>query len=412
VKVLAHLAAVFVVLVTDWLMGASRSEPVRYGPLVRFVTKHPWMTAGAVAIALGAGAALLVVSGVVSVRASSGHWPVTAWLLDFAKMQSVRTYSLGVDPPPLDDDALIVRGAAHYAIACEPCHGSPDARVPPVMGALTPPPPELEGERLTRWSSAHLFSIVKHGIKFTGMPAWPTQQRDDEVWAVVSFLNRLPRMDRAEYRRLVGRRFEGDDAIAPAAAAGGLEPPPVVRTMCSRCHGADGTGLDGAFPSLAGQRSVYLHAALRAFADRSRFSATMSEIAARLNDSQMRDLALYYEGLPGRPIPPADAATVSGGAAIAARGIPDRDIPACVECHGPSNVPRNPAYPRLAGQHARYLMQQLDLLKQRRRGGSPRVNLMHEVVDRLEPGDVRDVARYYASIAGSRASQATTAASR
>ena len=129
-KTLARLAAAFMLLALDWLTGASRHEPVRYGPLVRLVTKHPWMTASAIVAALGIGAASVVVSGVVPVRASSGHWPVTAWLLDFAKLQSVRTYSLGIEPPSLDDRALVVRGAAHYAMGCEPCHGGPDGGVP------------------------------------------------------------------------------------------------------------------------------------------------------------------------------------------------------------------------------------------------------------------------------------------
>jgi cytochrome c553 len=399
VKLLAHLAGAFVVLVLDWLTGASRAEPVRYGPLVRGVTKHPWMTLGAIAAVLGLGAAVVLVSGVVPVRASSGHWAVTAWLLDFAKLQSVRTYSLGIEPPPLDDPALIARGAAHYAIGCEPCHGSPDMPVPPVMTAMTPPPPELEGERLTRWSPAQLFSIVKHGIKFTGMPAWPVQQRDDEVWAVVGFLTTLPQANRTEYRRLVGRDSADGASVVAVGTTGQLPLPAAVRTTCGRCHGADGTGRDGAFPSLAGQRAEYLHAALRAFADRSRFSATMSEVAARLPDAEMRDIASYYQQLPGRAATPAtDMDAISRGATVATRGIAERNIPACGECHGPSEIPRNPAYPRLAGQHARYLVQQLTLLKERRRGGSPRVNLMHEVADRLGASDIVDVARYFASL--------------
>jgi cytochrome c553 len=398
-KTLADLAVAFVVLLLDWITGASRAEPVKYGPVVRVVTKHPWMTAAAIATFLGLSAAVVVVSGVVPVRASSGHWPVTAWLLDFAKLQSVRTYSIGVEPPALDDQVLLIRGAAHYAIGCEPCHGSPDMRVPPVMDAMTPPPPALSGERLTRWTPAQLFSIVKHGIKFTGMPAWPAQQRDDEVWAAVAFLVKLPRISGDEYRRLVGRHRAGEPSSTPVATTGQLEPPEPVRDMCSRCHGADGTGRDGAFPRLAGQRADYLHAALRAFADRSRFSATMSAIAARLDDGELREISLHYERLPSRIVIPASGAeAVSHGATVATRGVPERDIPPCVECHGPSQAPRNPAYPRLAGQHARYLVQQLDLLKQRRRGGSPRVTLMHAFVDRLDPTDIREVARYYASL--------------
>ena len=37
------------------------------------------------------------------------------------------------------------------------------------------------------WSDEELFWIVKNGFKYTGMPAWPAQGRDDEVWAQVAF---------------------------------------------------------------------------------------------------------------------------------------------------------------------------------------------------------------------------------
>jgi cytochrome c553 len=264
---------------------------------------------------------------------------------------------------------------------------------------MTPPPPELTGERLTRWTPAQLFSIVKHGIKFTGMPAWPTLSRDDEVWAMVAFLTRLPATDRDEYRQLAGGTASDDNAAVPVGTIGAEPAPDLALAVCARCHGRGGTGRDGLFPSLAGQRADYLHAALRAFKDRSRHSATMSEIAARLNDADMRTLATYYERLPGRvPASAGDLVAVSRGSAIATRGSVERDIPACNECHGPAASPKNPAYPRLAGQYSSYLVQQLELLKQRRRGGSPRVNLMHAVVDRLGPQDIRDAALYYASL--------------
>jgi cytochrome c553 len=45
----------------------------------------------------------------------------------------------------------------------------------------------------------------------------------------------------------------------------------------------------------------------------------------------------------------------------------------------------------------RYLSEQLHLLQQRRRGGSPNAALMHVFVDRLTPDDIRDVTQYYAS---------------
>ena len=404
-KTVLHLLAAFVVLVSDWLTGASRAEDIPRAPVVRFVAKHPWMTAATAATLVGVAAAVVMVSGVVPIRASSGHWPVTAWLRDIAKVQSVKMYSLGAQSPPLDDRVLIARGAAHYAVGCEPCHGAPDASVPPVMAAMTPPPPELTGDQLKRWKAEHLFSIVKHGIKFTGMPAWPVQQRDDEVWAVVAFLIRLPNMDGSEYRRLVHRDSPVDGSLSELQVTAGSQAPQAVRDVCWRCHAVDGTGRDeGAFPNLAGQRAAYLHDALRAFADRTRFSGTMAEVASRLSETSMREIAAYYEQLPGRAAtPPRDSGAVARGATIATEGVPDRGIPACIECHGPTDVPKNPGYPHLAGQHARYLMQQLELLKQRRRGGSPRVNLMHAVIDHLDAKAIGDVALYYASTGHDRA---------
>jgi cytochrome c553 len=121
----------------------------------------------------------------------------------------------------------------------------------------------------------------------------------------------------------------------------------------------------------------------------------MSGIAANLDDEAMRTVAAYYAGLPPRTGERSDEPSVARGAVIASRGVPDRDIPACAECHGPTDRPKNPEYPRLAGQHVRYLTQQLQLLQQRRRGGSAHVTLMHVFVDRLRPGEIRDVTLYY-----------------
>ena len=400
-RTLLHAAAALIVLVADGLLGASRSheDPAR-APIIRFVVKHPWFTAAGLGAVVTIGAALVVVSGVMPIKASSGHWPITARLLDFAKLRSVATHSLGIQAPPLDDEALVLRGAAHYESGCASCHGKPGAGVPPVMAAMTPEPPELKAG-LSRYTSEQLFSIVKHGIKFTGMPAWPAQGRDDEVWAVVSFLRRMPTLDAAGYQRLAfGEPGDGPETATLGPSNGELPPPRAVRDTCWRCHGVDGTGRGpGAFPSLAGQRSAYLYASLRAFANRTRFSGIMNGIAANLSDGTMREVAAYYEGLsPHEATLAGESAAIGRGATIATRGIPDRDIPACAECHGPSELPKNPAYPRLSGQHVRYLRSQLELLKERRRGGTPHVNLMHIFVDRLNAEAITDVTLYFATL--------------
>jgi cytochrome c553 len=392
----AALALLFGVLRARRRSGSDPLISTGVRPLfesvVRTVLKHPWLTLTALATAAAIGGLIVVVSGVVPIKASSGHWSITAAILDFAKVRSVKTYSLGIRPPfPLDDPAVILRGAGHFESGCYPCHGRPGSGIPAVMAAMTPPPPELT-PRIRRWLPQDLFSIVKHGIKFTGMPAWPAQERDDEVWAIVAFLRRMPELDGAAYRALV---FDRADAVSVA--------PRAVRETCVRCHGADGTGRgSGAFPSLAGQRADYLYGSLRAFSDRRRYSGIMATIAATLDDQTMHETAAYYARLPARPAAEGkDASSRARGESIAAHGIPDRDIPSCADCHGPASTPKNPAYPVLAAQHARYLALQLELFQQRRRGGSSYANLMHVFVGRLRAEDIRDVTIYYSSLQGS-----------
>ena len=394
-RAIAALALVF----AAWMFWGSRSrDDVFRAPIARLATKHPWMVVGAMGLGIMIVAAAVVISGVIPVRASSGHWAITSALLDFAKTRSVATYSWASTAPRLDDESLVLRGAGHYDVACASCHGGPATRIAPTVAASTPPPPDLI-PRLARWTPEQLFTIVKHGIKFTGMPAWPAQQRDDEVWAMVAFLQRLPQLDATAYRRLTG-----DEPTETSAQVGlpnpGEKAPQVVRDLCWRCHGVDGIGKGkGAFPSIAGQRAEYLLGSLRAFRDKERFSATMSEVAAKLSDKDMSEIAAYFAALPSKGAETvADSVSVARGRTIAAAGFPDRDIPRCAECHGPSEVPKNPAYPLLAAQDAAYLTSQLVLLQERRRGGTPNVELMHVFVNRLGRGEILDVARYFASM--------------
>jgi cytochrome c553 len=395
-RVVAALGLVFMA----WLLwgGRSRQEDMR-ASIVRQAVMHPWRTTGALAAGALVIAALVVLSGVVPIKASSGHWAITAAFLDFAKTRSVSTHSWSIRAPALDDESLILKGAGHYETACLPCHGGPGRGIPPVMTAMTPTPPQLDEQRLARWSPEELFIIVKHGIKFTGMPGWPVQQREDEVWAMVAFLQRLLTLDAAAYRQLV----HGDLLHTDRPTDGAVDTmPAAVRMLCSRCHAANGTGRGGgAIPNIAGQRSAYVYASLQAFRDQRRFSAIMSEVAAKLTDDAMLEVAVYYERLPARaPDAPTDVAAISRGKAIAMSGMPERDIPACIECHGPTAFPKNPAYPKLTSQHSAYLRSQLMLLQERRRGGTPNVNLMHAFVGRLHASEVRDAAEYYATFAG------------
>jgi cytochrome c553 len=360
---------------------------------------------GVAAVAL-IGGFLVAASGIVPIAASSGHSAITFWVLELGKRRSIATHTLGLDLPPLDEPWLVLKGAGHYHDGCRPCHGAPDLPTPRITAAMTPPPADLLG-RVEIYDAEELFYIVKHGIKFTGMPAWPAQERDDEVRAVVAFLRELPRLDADSYRRLVHGDAPRPDSVTPLAdLAATLEPPDEVVASCGRCHGMTGHGRgNAAFPKLAGQKPEYLFRALRAYAGSERNSGIMEPIAAGLGEAQWRTLADYYAALPGDP----GAAGAEGAAAspeiergreIATFGIPAKNVPSCADCHGPEGPRRNAAYPLLAGQYADYLVVQLEQFAADDRGGSEYAHLMQRVAPHMSRAEMEAVAAYYAQAPG------------
>jgi cytochrome c553 len=359
-----------------------------------------WLWRGALALALlGMLGGLVMLSGIVPIKASSRHWAITAWLLEFSKQRSVSTHTLGINAPPLDDPRMVVVGGAYYEIGCRPCHGSPELRQPRIAARMTPPPVYLP-PRIAKRAAEELFYVIKHGIKFTGMPGWPAPGRDDEVWTMVAFLKRLPFLNAAEYAR-VTRAESADDAVgAPlrALAAKSVATRRAVAENCSRCHGTDGMGRDGASPVIAGQRAAYIFASLHAYGRGRRHSGMMEPIAAGLSAQTMSELGHFYAGLaPTARAARSNSAAIARGRAIALGGLPQKKVPPCAECHGPGERRRNPFYPDLAGQHGDYLLLQLQLFKAGKRGGTAYAHLMQHVAPHLSEAQMRDVAAYYSS---------------
>ena len=357
-----------------------------------------WALRGAILISLlGLGGFLLSASGIIPIKSSSRHWAITRWFLNFSKERSVATHSLGIKPPPLDVEWRVLKGAGHFETGCRPCHGAPDISQPRIAFRMTPPPPPL-GKEVAEWDPAELFYIVKHGIKFTGMPAWPAEHRDDEIWAVVAFLQKLPSLDGESYRRLV----EGEPQAVTGAPIEHVLPSesirPLIRQNCSRCHGHDGNGRGtGAFPKLAGQKPEYLFASLAAYASGARNSGIMEPIAAALTPEMMRELADYYSRLTRNSTTHANV-NLERGRLIASYGIPAKQVPACAECHLSNSGPKNQFYPFLTGQYPEYIQLQLELFQKQHRGGTAYSNIMQHVARNLTATEIRDIAAFFASL--------------
>ncbi|MFD1705117.1 c-type cytochrome [Methylopila henanensis] len=360
------------------------------------------------ACGVAAGVLAFAWSGLFNVAASTPHWAITDWFLHYVMINSVKTRTIAVETPDnLDSPALIARGAGHYASGCASCHGAPGRPRSPIIHEMSPVAPDLE-KTIPTWEPKHLFWIVKNGVKFTGMPAWVSgQEREDEVWAVVAFLRKLPGMSEQDYARLaMGEENDGSVGGLVAIAHGpqGRTPRPDVLADCARCHGREGMGRDGdAFPIIAGQSEDYIYDALSAYALGTRHSGIMQTAAARIPYAEIAALAEHYAGqTPKRPESAGslDPALVARGEKIAREGVRDTGTPACSSCHGPSASARNPAYPRLAGQHASYLESQLLLWEKEEdsRGGGPFREIMRKIAFGMTEADIKAVAAYYASL--------------
>jgi len=151
-------------------------------------------------VLLGAGAAIY--AGLYDVAATAPHWRMTSWLLETARTRSIKAQAAGIAVPlGLSDPAKVIIGVEHYAAHCAVCHGAPGVPKGDIAHGLYPPPPDL-GKAALLYTPAELFWVIKHGIKMTGMPAW-SDHSDEEIWATVGFIEKLPGMSEQDYASLL-----------------------------------------------------------------------------------------------------------------------------------------------------------------------------------------------------------------
>ena len=173
--------------------------------------------------------------------------------------------------------------------------------------------------------------------------------------------------------------------------------------MCIGCHGI--VGYQASFPEIhkvpmiAGQGAKYIVASLTAYKTGERKHPTMRGIAGSLSETDMADLAAYYERQNASVIKPvADAPAAAPSADVAALLTKG----ACASCHGANfSKPINAAYPKLAGQHSDYLAVALRAYSVQ---GNPQVGrgnaIMTGQVKQFKPAELKAMAKYIGSLPG------------
>jgi cytochrome c553 len=177
----------------------------------------------------------------------------------------------------LDDAA----GGTKYAAVCAACHGQDG-------NSGTPENPKL--------AQQHPAYIVKQLQEFKAgkrqnpvMQGFAAQLSEADMQNIAAFLaKQKSKAGFAKDKELVqlGERiYRGGIADRQVAA-------------CAGCHSPNGAGIPAQYPRLSGQQAQYTEAQLKAFRDDKRKnSLQMTQVAAKMNDREIRAVADYIAGL-------------------------------------------------------------------------------------------------------------------
>jgi len=181
---------------------------------------------------------------------------------------------------------------------------------------------------------------------------------------------------------------QGDTAAGKAKSA-----------ICAACHGGAGVSFIPVNPNLAGQVPGYIAKELGVFKSGERKNAIMAGQVANLSAQDMADLDAYYSSLtPNTSISLSedDKVLAEAGEAIYRGGFAERDIAACMSCHGPAGhgIPKN--FPRVSAQHKEYLEQQLLAFKKGERKGYN--DMMSSIAFGLSELQIKQLAAYMAGL--------------
>ena len=129
--------------------------------------------------------------------------------------------------------------------------------------------------------------------------------------------------------------------------------------VCGACHGADGNSMVPSFPKLAGLGEKYLLQQMQHIRSGLRPVAQMAGQVDNMSDQDLADIAAFYSAKP-RSVEKADPALIELGEKVYRAGVAERNVAACIACHGARGAGNAPAgFPALGGQHADYIASQL-----------------------------------------------------
>lgn len=176
----------------------------------------------------------------------------------------------------------------------------------------------------------------------------------------------------------------------------------VIMENCHLCHGKEGESSNAIYPRLASQNRNYMIKQLQNFRDGKRVSDIMNEMAKDLKDDEIVALAEYFSAKPPLTHRVRDKGFAAVGEYLYKKGNKYSGIPSCKSCHGEFGE-GSEELPRLAGQHKRYVADQLHAFEKRVRNNDNAV--MHTIASKLTELEIEALSLYVSGIKAEKAAQ-------
>ncbi|CDS51313.1 Cytochrome c4 [Polaromonas sp. CG9_12] len=198
-----------------------------------------------------------------------------------APADAAQAPAVAVVAPVMAAKPDLVKGEATFTAVCAACHGADGNSGTPAYPKLAQQHPEYLVKQLQEYKSGKRKNAIMQGFAATLSDA---DMKNVAYWAT----SKKAKPGFAKEKELVtlGERiYRGGIADRQIAA-------------CAGCHSPTGGGIPAQYPRLSGQHSEYTAAQLTYFRDGIRTnSIQMTQVAAKLNDKEIRAVADYIAGL-------------------------------------------------------------------------------------------------------------------
>jgi cytochrome c553 len=175
----------------------------------------------------------------------------------------------------------LVKGEASFTAVCAACHGADGNSGTPANPKLSQQHPEYLVKQLTEYKSGKRKNAIMQG-----MAAALSEEDMKNIAFWVTSKKAKPGF--AKEKDLV--------ALGEKIYRGGIADRQIP--ACAGCHSPSGAGIPAQYPRLSGQHAEYTATQLTSFREGVRQnSLQMNQVAAKLNDREIRALADYVAGL-------------------------------------------------------------------------------------------------------------------